>query len=95
MPSKKFIESCEEMENILCEKTMGFLGLCRDGMPYVVPMTYVYVKGKILIHCALTGKKLEYMKANPQVCFAVGWQSDEVCSHPQGARLYRRQRLGR
>ena len=85
MPSKKFIEACEEMEKILREETMGFLGLSMDGMPYVVPLTYVYVKGKILFHCALTGKKLEYIKANPQVCFTVGRQSGKVCSHPQGA----------
>jgi nitroimidazol reductase NimA-like FMN-containing flavoprotein (pyridoxamine 5'-phosphate oxidase superfamily) len=86
MSSKKIIKSCEEMEKILRKETMGFLGLCMDGMPYVVPLTYGYVKGKILFHCALTGKKLDYIKANPQVCFAVGRQSGKVCRHPQGAR---------
>ena len=29
---------------------------------------------------------LDYIKANPQVCFAVGRQSGKVCRHPQGAR---------
>lgn len=85
MSSKKFIESCEEMEKILREETMGFLGLCMDGMPYVVPLNYGYFEGKILFHCALTGKKLDYMKANPQVCFTVGRQYGKVVRHPQGA----------
>lgn len=86
MPSKTFIKSREEMEKILRRETMGFLGLCMDRIPYVVPLTYVYVEGKILFHCALKGKKLDYIKANPQVCFTVGKQFGEVCHHPRGAR---------
>ena len=86
MPSKKIINSREEMEKILHEETMGFLGLCMDGMPYVVPLTYAYVEGRILFHCALKGKKLDYIKANPQICFTVGKQFGEICHHPQGAR---------
>jgi nitroimidazol reductase NimA-like FMN-containing flavoprotein (pyridoxamine 5'-phosphate oxidase superfamily) len=73
------------MESVLCEETVGYLGLSMDGMPYVVPLNYGYVEGKILFHCALTGKKLDYLKANPQVCFTVGWQSSKVVRHPQGA----------
>ncbi|MBN1814646.1 MAG: pyridoxamine 5'-phosphate oxidase family protein [Anaerolineae bacterium] len=64
---------------------MGYLGLFMDGMPYVVPLNYAYVEGKILFHCALAGKKLDYLRANPQVCFAVGRQSGKVLRHPQGA----------
>ncbi len=85
MPSKKFIEPREEMERILREERLGFLGLALDGMPYVVPLNYAYVEGKIIFHCALTGKKLDYMKSNPQVCFTVGRQYGEVVRHPQGA----------
>ena len=85
MPSRKFNESQEEMERILREETSGYLGLSMDGMPYVVPLNYGYVEGRILFHCALTGKKLDYLKANPQVCFTVGRQSGRVRRHPQGA----------
>lgn len=48
-------------------------------------MTYGYSKGKILLHCALKGMKLEYIRANPNVCFTVGWQSGKTIPHPQGA----------
>ena len=85
MPSRKFNESQEEMERILREETSGYLGLSMDGMPYVVPLNYGYVEGRILFHCALTGKKLDYLRANPQVCFTVGRQSGRVRRHPQGA----------
>jgi nitroimidazol reductase NimA-like FMN-containing flavoprotein (pyridoxamine 5'-phosphate oxidase superfamily) len=85
MPSRKFNESREEMEKILREETVGYLGLSMEDKPYVVPLNYGYVEGKILFHGALTGQKLNYLKANPQVCFTVGRQSGKVVRHPQGA----------
>ena len=85
MSAKKFIESRDEIERILREETIGYLGLSMDGMPYVVPLNYGYVEGKILFHCALAGKKLDYLKTNPQVCFTVGRQFGKVVRHPQGA----------
>jgi nitroimidazol reductase NimA-like FMN-containing flavoprotein (pyridoxamine 5'-phosphate oxidase superfamily) len=85
MPAKRFSESREEMERILREETVGYLGLSMEGIPYVVPLNYGYVEGRILFHCALTGKKLDYLKANPHVCFTVGRQSGRVLRHPQGA----------
>jgi len=84
MQSKEFLQSRQEMEEILLEETIGYLGLSMDGKPYVVPLNYAYVEGKILFHCAMTGKKLDYLKANPQVCFTVGRQSGQVQRHAEG-----------
>ena len=81
---RAFIESREEIEAILKEETIGFLGMCMDGQPYVVPLNYGYVKGRILFHGAFTGKKMDYLKANPQVCFSVGRQSGQVRRHGEG-----------
>lgn len=55
-----------------------------DGAPYVVPLNYAYAAGKVLFHCALTGRKLDYLKTNPQVCFAVGHQVGDVGRHSEG-----------
>src|SRR3972149_3355387 len=85
MSFRKFIESREEMEKILHNETVGYLGLSMENQPYVVPLNYGYIGGRILFHCALTGKKLYYLKANPRVCFTVGRQSGKVVRHPQGA----------
>jgi nitroimidazol reductase NimA-like FMN-containing flavoprotein (pyridoxamine 5'-phosphate oxidase superfamily) len=72
------------MEEILCEEEVGYLGLSVAGQPYVVPLNYAYVEGRILFHCALTGLKLDYLRENPQVCFTVGRQSGEVRRHAEG-----------
>ena len=84
MPAKQFLESREEMEKILHGETLGFLGLYRRGESYVVPLTYAYAEGRIIFHCARTGRKLDFLKENPQVCFTVARQSGEIIRHPQG-----------
>ena len=60
---------------------MGYLGLSAGGQPYVVPLNYAYVENKILFHCALEGKKLDCIRANPQVCFTVARQTGRVRAH--------------
>lgn len=84
MTSRRFIESREEMEKILGEETIGYLGLSMNGESYVVPLNYAYVEGKILFHCALTGKKLDYLRENSRVCFTVGRQFGQVRRHAEG-----------
>ncbi|MCJ7701982.1 MAG: pyridoxamine 5'-phosphate oxidase family protein [Anaerolineales bacterium] len=84
MPPKEFSPSRTEMEILLQEETIGYLGLSLDGGPYVVPLNYAYIEGKILFHCALGGKKLDYLQANPQVCFTVGRQSGQIRRHGDG-----------
>jgi nitroimidazol reductase NimA-like FMN-containing flavoprotein (pyridoxamine 5'-phosphate oxidase superfamily) len=84
MEEQGFIESREEMEKLLREEEIGYLGLSREGKPYVVPLNYHYSDGKIYFHCGLKGKKLGCMKANPQVCFTVARQLGEVREHAGG-----------
>jgi nitroimidazol reductase NimA-like FMN-containing flavoprotein (pyridoxamine 5'-phosphate oxidase superfamily) len=84
MTEREFITSRMEMEQVLQEESIGYLGLAANGTPYVVPLNYAYVNGKILFHCALTGQKLAYIEENPRVCFSVGRQSGPVRRHANG-----------
>jgi hypothetical protein len=81
---REFIDSRDEMERFLREEGLGYLGLTVDGKPYIVPLNYSYDDGKILFHCALEGKKMDAIRANPNVCFAVGTQAGAVRRHPEG-----------
>jgi uncharacterized protein len=45
------------------------LGLCRDGQPYIVPLSFGYDGQSIYFHTALEGRKIDFMTANPRVCF--------------------------
>lgn len=42
-----------------------------DGKPYVIPVCFFYEDGRIYIHCALNGKKLDNIRENPNVSFSV------------------------
>lgn len=45
--------------------------MCRNDLPYVVPMSFVYDDGKIFLHSRGKGLKVDYVTANPRVCFQV------------------------
>lgn len=65
----------EQMNNILSSQAVGRLA-CTDGRyPYIVPVTYAYDGN--CIYCQTNhGKKLEMMRKNPNVCFAVDVMTD-------------------
>ncbi|HSR12033.1 MAG TPA: pyridoxamine 5'-phosphate oxidase family protein [Thermodesulfobacteriota bacterium] len=81
MAEKTFVESRAEMERVLLDGGIGYLGVSFQGHPYVVPLNYHYSEGKIYFHCALKGRKLDAIAENPEVCFTVGRQMGEVREH--------------
>jgi nitroimidazol reductase NimA-like FMN-containing flavoprotein (pyridoxamine 5'-phosphate oxidase superfamily) len=81
--TRTFIESRREMEELLSRETVGYLGTCREGRPYVVPINYVYHEGRIILHCALAGLKLDGIRDNDAVCFTVATQSGPVRRHAE------------
>ncbi len=84
MAEGKFVKSRQEIEKILRDETIGYLGMSMNDEPYVVPLNYGYVDGRILFHCALTGEKIDHLRTNPRVCFAVGRQAGKVRRHVEG-----------
>ena len=85
---KNFIESRKEMEKVLVEERVGYLGMSSDNKPYVIPLTYGYSEGRIIFHCALVGSKLDIIRNNPNVSFTVSRHFGEMVSHPQGAECH-------
>ena len=84
MSDQTFLESRNDMEELLQDESIGYLGLSMDGTPYVVPLNYSYSEGTIIFHCALEGKKLDFIRNNPLVCFTVGRQAGSVRDHAGG-----------
>ena len=61
-----------EAKKLLGRGEYGILALIdEDGRPYGVPLNYVYANDAVYVHCALQGKKLNAIAANPQACFTV------------------------
>ena len=71
--------SDEETKHILKTGQTVVLALHGDdGYPYAVPLNYVYADGKLYLHCAKAGHKLDAMRRDPKVSFAVIERDDVV-----------------
>ncbi len=59
-----------ELERLLLDRRHGVLATAGlDGQPYTTPINHLYRSGKLYFHCALHGRKLDNILANPRVCF--------------------------
>ncbi len=82
--SKKnvLVEGClREMEEILERAEVGRLGLFDGSAPYIIPLNFVYLNGRIGFHCDWKGKKLDLIAKNPRCCFEVDEFRGEVSYH--------------
>ena len=70
-----------QMEAILHSEAVGHLAMAADGEVYLVPINYTYHEGRILFHCALKGRKLDMIRAQPNVCFEVSRQDGPPREH--------------
>ena len=64
--------SQKEAEEILKTATHGVLAVTGEGgYPYAVPMSFVFAGGKIYLHSATEGRKIEAIKSSEKVSFCV------------------------
>ena len=62
----------EETEQFLHEMSFGYLGtVSEDGIAQMTPLNYVYVRGAIYFHGSKIGEKMNAIRRNARVSFAV------------------------
>jgi nitroimidazol reductase NimA-like FMN-containing flavoprotein (pyridoxamine 5'-phosphate oxidase superfamily) len=71
-----------EIDRILQDAQVLHLALHDEEYPYVVPLTYGYDDGKLYMHSATTGKKIDLIRRDPKVSFQV--QADVVFHEDPG-----------
>jgi uncharacterized protein len=57
------------IDSVIEHAKVCHLGLCDDGIPYIVPMCFGYEGNTIFLHSAKEGRKIEFLKGNSTVCF--------------------------
>ncbi|MDQ1253676.1 MAG: uncharacterized protein QG646_2863 [Euryarchaeota archaeon] len=68
----KQLLSMEDTVAVMARCTNGVLACLGDeGYPYAVPLSYVYFNGRIYIHSAKAGHKVDAITKNPKVSFSV------------------------
>lgn len=86
MRRKKQLLSEELTVEILKNGSNGVLAVMGDeGYPYAVPVSYAYDDGKIYIHGAKTGHKIDAVRSNEKVSFCV---VDKDENHPEELTTY-------
>ncbi len=70
-----------EAKRLLKEEDTGCLCLSCGGEPYGVPVSYAFIDNSIVFHCGLKGKKLDFIRKNPRVCFVVSRHPDRAKPH--------------
>ena len=73
------VTDIKEIEKILLQCKTCHVAMVDNGMPYVVPLSYGYkiLGGNVLelyFHSATEGKKLNILRKNNQVCFAMTYE---------------------
>ena len=72
---EQLVTDRDQILHILDTGKVLHLGLAVDNEPYVVPMNYGYImegeKLVVYLHSAVQGKKLDMIRANPNVFFEI------------------------
>ena len=68
---EKEITDPEVLESIIQRAMVCHLSLCADNNPYVVPLNFGYKNGKLYFHTGREGLKMDLLRRNPRVCFAL------------------------
>lgn len=84
------LEDKEKIETIISRCDVCFVGMVDlDGAPYVIPMNFGYIDGIIYLHSGPTGKSLDILACNNQVCITFSIDHELVFQHPKVACSYR------
>lgn len=65
----KEIKESGSIDRIIAQAQVCRLGLARENTPYIVPVSFGYDGKYIYFHSALEGMKIDFLLANPKVCF--------------------------
>jgi len=58
-----------EIETIIAKAQVCRLAMAHENLPYIVPLCFGYKDNALYFHSANTGKKLDILKENREVCF--------------------------
>ncbi len=70
----------KEIEQIFKEAHTCRLGLFDGKIPYIVPMNFGYRDDILYFHSALSGRKIDILNRNPDVCFEIDIPGEPVTS---------------
>lgn len=61
----------QECERIIEGTYHGVLSFSLDNEPYAVPINHAYLDGAFYFHCAVGGRKIDFIQRNPSVVYTI------------------------
>jgi len=68
MLKPRLLTKLSEMEAIISEATVCYVGMADETGPYVLPMNFAFESGRVFLHAAPEGHKLDIIRKNSAVC---------------------------
>lgn len=65
---KREITSRSVIDGFIAGCSTVRLGMVSQGVPYVVPVNFVYLNGTVYFHCACAGRKYQAIRQGGTVC---------------------------
>ncbi len=67
----RFITLTEEIERLITSCEVCYVGMVdQENKPYTLPFNFGFEKGTLYLHSAPSGRKIEVLSNNPNVCVA-------------------------
>lgn len=81
----------EVIEAVIRKCDICFIGVCdpTNNMPYVIPMNFGYHNNILYLHSAPSGKVIDILNQNPNICVTFSTDHELVFQHPDVACSYR------
>jgi len=57
------------IDSVISRSQVCRIGLCDEGLPYIVPMCFGYEGNTLYLHSAREGRKIDILKRSSTVCF--------------------------
>jgi len=84
------LEEQEKVEEIISRADICYVGMVDEqNMPYVIPMNFGYKDGVIYLHSGPTGRSIDILNKNHNVCITFSIDHELVFQHPKVACSYR------
>lgn len=85
-----FITDQSDIAQIIRSCQICFVGIIEeDGSPYVIPMNFGYVDGKIILHSDSHGKHVRLLEKDSRVCVTFSTDNNRIYfQHPDVACSY-------
>jgi hypothetical protein len=81
------ITDLSEIESILNNAMVCRIGMADAGEPYIVPVCFGYMDGKIYLHSAMSGKKITLLENTPGATLKL---TSVTASYLVSSRVHRR-----